>query len=400
MSPSLLQLQSVGVQDLYLTANPQINVFKYSYYRYLNFATETVRLQLNETPDFGKKLVCEISRRGHLLSKLHMHVRLPKLQSPEPGQFVCWSDALGYAIFESEIELEIGGVIVDKIYPRFCDMWDELSNDDKMLGRNHMLLKSDVFTSTYNNGEQVVDLMIPLDFWFTKKYNMALPLLSMGGQSIRVKFEFRNFDNVVHYNTTSPPEKVQILDAAIFAEYIYLDEPILEEFAKQKHVFLIEQIQYNQDEIIPANATSYNTQILFNHPVKEIVFGCVQQGNIQSNNYFAYSNAEDNTGLVKEAGLLLDGKARFELLPEFYYRCIFPDSVHSTIPMKHIYTMPFCLKPEDNQPTGAINMSRFNDISLNLRLAPTPDPLHLFVYGVSYNILTIHNGMFGVEFSS
>lgn len=400
MSPSLLQLQSVGVQDLYLTANPEINVFKYSYYRYLNFATETVRLSLNETPNFGKKHVCDISRRGHLLSKLHLHVCVPKLVSTEAGKFVCWSDALGYAIFKGDIELEIGGVVVDRIHPRFCEMYSELKSQDNMLGRNLMLLKSDVYTSAYYNAEKEVDLMIPLDFWFTKKYNMALPLLSMGGQSIRVKFELREFNDVIHYNTIQIPEKQNILDAGIFAEYIYLDEPILDEFANQKHVFLIEQIQYNEDEIIPSNTGSYNAQIMFNHPVKELVFGCVQHQNIITNNYYSYSSLIDDTNIIQEAGLLLDGKSRFELLPEFYYRCIFPDNVHSSIPTKYIYSMPFCLKPEENQPTGALNMSRFNDITLTLKLKQISEPLHLYVYGVSYNILTIHNGAFGIEFSS
>ena len=393
MSPSLLQLQSVGVQDLYLTANPEINVFKYSYYRYVNFATETVRLPINQTIGFGKNAVCDISRRGHLLSKLHLHLRLPKLTSPEPGKFVCWSDTLGYAIFDGEIELEIGGVIVDRMYPRFSEMYSELTNNDKTLGRNEMLLKSDVFTATYQNAREEVDLMIPLDFWFTRKYNMALPLLSMEGQSIRIRFTLRNFEDVVHYDTTSAPQEVSIIDAGIFAEYIYLDEPILQEFADHKHVFLIEQVQYNQNEIIPENTEYYNTKLLFNHPVKEVLFGCVNHSNIETNNYYAYTK-------LREAGLQLDGKDRFERLPEFYYRCILPDNVHSAIPMKYIYTMPFCLRPEDNQPTGALNMSRFNDIVLNLRLNSIPNKQHLFVYGLSYNILTIHNGAFAIEFSS
>ena len=44
MSPGLLQLQSVGEQDVFLTQSPQINIFKYSYYRYVNFATEVVEI--------------------------------------------------------------------------------------------------------------------------------------------------------------------------------------------------------------------------------------------------------------------------------------------------------------------------------------------------------------------
>jgi hypothetical protein len=48
--------------------------------------------------------------------------------------------------------------------------------------------------------------------------------------------------------------------------------------------------------------------------------------------------------------LLLDGRKRFEILPEFYWRLAFPNSVHSFVPQKYIYTMPFSIKPEDIQP--------------------------------------------------
>ena len=75
MSPSLLQLQATGLEDVYLTQDPQINIFKYNYYRYVNFATETIKLETNIISNFGKKMTCEIPKRGHLLSKLHLHIK-------------------------------------------------------------------------------------------------------------------------------------------------------------------------------------------------------------------------------------------------------------------------------------------------------------------------------------
>ena len=104
MSPGILQLQSTGVQDVYLTKDPQINIFKYNYYRYVNFATESVRLELNEMPNFGKHFSCNITKRGHLLSKLYLHIKLPRLEKKN-GEYVCWTDGIGYGIFEDAIEL-------------------------------------------------------------------------------------------------------------------------------------------------------------------------------------------------------------------------------------------------------------------------------------------------------
>lgn len=130
MSPSLLQLQAVGLQDLFLTKDPQINIFKYNYYRYVNFATETVKLELNENITFGKRITCDVPKRGDLLSKMHLHIRLPPIVK-NGGTYASWSDTLGYAIFDDYIELQIGGEIVDKVYPQFCNVWDELTTSSK-----------------------------------------------------------------------------------------------------------------------------------------------------------------------------------------------------------------------------------------------------------------------------
>ena len=194
-----------------------------------------------------------------------------------------------------------------------------------------------------------------------------------------------------------PNEKL-IIKSNIYAEYIFLDDIISKEFQKQKHTYLIQQVQYNGDEVIPANSSVYNSDLKFNHPCKEIVFFGVESQNIDNNNAFVYSKTIDNTSLISEASLLLDGKLRFDNLPEFYYRIIFPENVHSTIPLKYIYTMPFSIRPEDNQPTGSLNLSRFNDVTLSLTLNSNTNNINLYVFAVSYNIITIENGIFTMEF--
>lgn len=399
MSPSVLQLQALGLQDVYLTQNPDINLFKYNYYKYVNFATETVKLSLNEIPSFGKKTVCDIPKKGHLLTKLHLHLRLPALTKVS-GEYLSWSDAFGYSVFDEDepIELEIGGVVVDRLYPRFLDMYDDLSNASQTMGKNLMILKSDVYTSTKYNAEKEVDVMIPLDFWFTKQYNSALPLLSMYHQDIRINFKLKNFDKVVNYDGDDPTG-ASILDASVFAEYVFLDDFILEKFQKQKHTFMIEQVHYNGSEIIPERTSIYNTPLKFNSPVKELLFGCVTSNNIVNNNHFVYSNATDGS-IIESAALSLDGRKRFEYLPEIYYRAVFPQQVHSVIPLRYIYCMPFCINPEKNQPSGSLNMSRFNDVVLSMKLAPNNEQCSLFVYAVSYNVVTIENGTLTMEFIS
>ena len=394
MSPSILQLQSVGLQDVYLTKDPQINIFKYTYYRYVNFSTDIVKLQLNEVASFGRRITCDIPKRGHLLSKLYLHLRLPKLTKVD-GDYLSWSDTIGYSIFSEPIELQVNGIIIDKLYPHFMDAWDELTSIDP--GKKLMILKSDLYNSTSHNAEKEIDLMIPLDFWFTKQYSSALPLLSMLGQDIRLNFKFKEFSKIINYNGSEPPH-IDILDSNIYAEYVFLDDVISEQFQKQKHTYIIEQVQHNGEESISSNVTDFNKLIKFNHPTKELIFFCVEKANVDNNNYFVYSRNTDELPFISEAALLLDGKYRIEYLPEFYYRTIVPHSVHSHIPMKYIYTISFSIKPEDNQPTGSINLSRFDDVTLALRMKSGNPDCFIYVYGISYNVLTIENGNFNLEF--
>jgi len=397
MSPSLLQLQSLGIQDVFLTKDPQINVFKYSYYRHVNFATEISKLHLNESATFGKKTTCEIPKKGHLLSKLYLHLRLPALTKTS-GEYACYSNNLGHAIFSDPIELEIGGVIIDKIYPQYLDIHNELTSSTKREGKNLMLMKSDISSATLYNATKPVELIIPLDFWFTKQYSSALPLLSMYSQDIRLHFKFRNMSDIIHFDGGTPPLNVSILDSNVYAEYIFLDETIAQSFQKQTHTYIIEQTQYNGDETIPINTSSYNSTLKFNHPVKELFFCCVEKTNRENNNYFVYSK-ENDLPIISEVALLIDGHKRFEYLPEVFYRTVYPDCVHSVIPLKYIYCMPFAIAPEDNQPTGSINMSTFNDVVLSLKLPSGNAESYLYVFAVSYNVLTIVEGRFSLEFA-
>ena len=78
----------------------------------------------------------------------------------------------------------------------------------------------------------------------------------------------------------------------------------------------------------------------------------------------------------------------------------FPDAVHSVIPSKYIYCMPFSLRPEQNQPTGSINLGRFNDVVLTLKMNDNNPSLFLYVYATSLNIITIENGVLFTEFTT
>ena len=398
MVAGTLQLQARGMQDVYLTKDPEINVFQYQYFRYVNFANDLYKIPLHDPARFNSKTHVVIPKKGHLLSKLYLHLKLPKIVKTG-GDYACWTDTIGYSIFNNPIELQIGGVIVDKLYPVGMDILDELTTASNKLGHDRMIMKSDTWRSAIHNSDKEVDLMIPLNFWFTKHYSMALPLLSMTSQEIQINFSLADFSKVINFDGLAAPPRVDILDSNIFAEYIMLDDIVLDQFQRQKHQYVISQMIYNGDENIPAGKNLFNTKLNFNNPCKEILFCCVDKNNFDNNNYFNYSRLSDESTLIKEASLLLDGKHRYDnLLPEFIFRDYFPNIVHSVVPTKHFYVMPFALKPEDDQPTGSLNMSRFDEILLSLKMNDNNPECKLYVFGIIHNIVTIENGVLTFEF--
>ena len=72
MTGGLIQLVSVGYEDLFLSADPEITYFKMVYKRHTNFSQESVIQMFNTSADFGKRVTCSIAKTADLLSNLYI----------------------------------------------------------------------------------------------------------------------------------------------------------------------------------------------------------------------------------------------------------------------------------------------------------------------------------------
>lgn len=394
MPPALIHFTSKGPLDAFLTVDPQMSLItNYTYHRFRPFAIHIEKVPLTKRLNFGVSTFAPIPKVGHLVSKVHLHIKLPKLNK-NGGEYIAWSDILGFTIFDGPIELEIGGVVIDRIYPQQIDLGDELKNINDNQGKNLMILKSDISRASRFNADRETDLMIPIEFYFTKHYSMALPIYSIYNQEAKIKFKFRSFDKIINYDGALPTETPSILDANMYIEYIFLDDGINELFKNKKHRYVIEQTQFNEIEFIKENETVYNATLSFNNMVKELQFALVEKENVDNNNYFVYEDSNGD-GYLKEIAFYTNGQQRFQFLPESYYRLVFPSTAHRGIPIKHIYSIPFGIEldNEEKQPIGGLNFSGgLSDQVLSFRLKSGNPDLYLYVYAINYNILTIQNG--------
>ena len=69
-------------------------------------------------------------------------------------------------------------------------------------------------------------------------------------------------------------------------------------------------------------------------------------------------------------------------------------------PNDFYYMYCFALKPEEHQPSGISNFSKINFVDLNISVQAGLPNTQLRVYGLSYNILRIMNGMGSVAFGN
>lgn len=79
MPGGLLQIASSGIQDVYLTKNPEITFFKKIYRRHTNFSLETIEINIDQTINYGDNFFITIPKFGDLLYRTHFKVELPKL---------------------------------------------------------------------------------------------------------------------------------------------------------------------------------------------------------------------------------------------------------------------------------------------------------------------------------
>jgi hypothetical protein len=394
----VLQLSAKGLQDSFLTKNPTLNHFQSIYKQHVPFATEQQSLFFSGDVNFGRKITCNISRTGDLLSNIYLNLKLPPLVKTS-GTFAGWTNSVGNAIIEY-VELEIGGRIIDKQYGLYMEIIDELI-DSKI--ENILLGKYDTNLVLGDSAISNTEYYIPLRFWFHDDLSKSIPLISLNNHEIKVHIKLRSFDDLIHYDGPTPPNTVSISDAHLSAKYIFLDDSERRKYIDSKHLFLIKQLQINPVLSINAGTKHFKNRLELNHPCSELLWVFTELESEQNNDWFNYSKRVPNgdlvTSLMTNCKLTVDGGEIFNQ-NELFFRNVQHNMHHTNISNKHLYTYSFSHKPEDPQPSGSLNFSKINDANLYFDFIDSVPDMKLYVFAVNYNWLIIDKGMAGIAFNS
>ena len=273
-------------------------------------------------------------------------------------------------------------------------------------------------------------LVIPLHFWFCENPGLALPLVSLQNSEVYINVTLRNLNDLytvidvnpgsgsygqrvapVNYPlqlflspplTTGLPSNPTITtwfpDSYIEGNFIWLTELEKNQLARADQTFLVKTVQY----VTKPGQFGANTDIelpMFNM-VTRFVFSAQRSDRILYNDWDNYTNWENenrapwssinSTAMTNlytsgqqqvssviprlplvDAVLLLDGKERFQTKPMPFFSLlqmykhttgVTPESLPG------IYQYSFSLDNDQYQPSGAINGSMFNKITLRTNL--------------------------------
>jgi hypothetical protein len=412
-----MQLVAYGSQDVYLTGNPQISFFKVVYKRHTNFAIESIEITPDGNTKLGSRISCVITRNADLVSQIILEIDWN-------GYLPSSTWRIGHQIIDF-VEVEIGGIVIDKHYGTWMDIWTQLTHTHEKMNKLSRLL-----TGTIKNNSGNSKIYIPLQFWFCRNPGLALPLIALQYHEVKINIQFNsnyvyrdpeNNQQYIYSNNSSPI----INKLSIFCDYIFLDTDERCRFAQVSHEYLIDQIQYSNP--LPVVSGANQIEMHFNHPVKEIIWAVQRNTTSNTNNSPIYPfdfwqidplNDIYDIDLTLKAQIRLNSLDRFKRREGSYFRCLQPYQYHtggdrqtgyiSPLPLPYVdylvepfggfYMYSFALNPEEYQPSGACNFSRIDNSILSLDLNTQASIIH--IWAINYNVLRIMSGMGGVAYSN
>jgi hypothetical protein len=239
-------------------------------------------------------------------------------------------------------------------------------------------------------------LYVPLFFWFCTNSGLALPIIALQYHQIKIKVNFRQFDDLHIKKAASGPvtfagSKPQLVEAVMYIDYIYLDNAERRNYAQNPHEYLITQLQFTGEESI--SQSSFKPRINFNHPTKELVVVTQENAAVEANvnQWSNFDTFADLGGPAPGSNPVLTMQLNVNARPRFserdgpYFNLVQPYFHHSRIPKsKGILVYSFALNPEALQPQGTINFSRIDNSELVMKMSNMGlnNAGKAFIYGV------------------
>jgi len=206
---------------------------------------------------------------------------------------------------------------------------------------------------------------------------------------------------------------LSIRNAYLLIDYIYLDKEERTKFFNNRHEYIIEQVYFSGNKILKNLNNKINLEVV--NPCKWMVFmgQLSYYTNPNVNDFFNYKttfirnlgNEIIGEPLIKEANIILNSNQNNQIFDMKFYSRLMPFLYFPrTFKTDGFGIYTYSLYPiTPSQPSGSINMSLFNNISINQSFNIVDRNYNNFIfksYFVTHNVLRIYHGVCGLVFSN
>ena len=388
-----LRLAATGVQDQWLTGDPQFSYFLMNFRRHTKFAIDYVETQFDGADlDFGKNLHYRIPNdKGDVIRNMTLKVTL---SDPSPGGDE-WCPSVISHLVESA-ELLIGGQTIEKLTGEYIYMHQQLHNTDDDTDQTVYFLNSHGNTIAYTGN---YTYFMDLPFYFYRNPSLAIPTCALTKQLVEVKIKLRPLTELIE-GGASAGVSADLLKCSIDTEFAFLTDSERRYLMTRPIDYVITQVQMSKFVMKPGENTK-SVMLNFSHPVRELFFVSQSEEAVRDNHPNRY-NKILNVKLKFNNETVFDRDHKFLVYEQALKHYISPpEYVAGTNYRQSEFGMySFALNPEVYYPTGQVNMSRIFHKLLTIQIDPinAVDNNNTRVYAVNYNILRVSGGLAGLKF--
>jgi hypothetical protein len=388
-----LRLAATGVQDQWLTGDPQFSYFLMNFKRHTKFAIDYVESQFDGDVDFAKNVICRVPNdKGDLVRNMTLKVTL---DDPSPGGDE-WSPSIISHLVESA-ELLIGGQTIEKITGEYIYIHQQLHNTDDDIDQTLYFLNghSNVLD---HSGDYTYFMDLP--FYFYRNPSLAIPTCALTKQLVEVKIKLRPLEQLIR-GGASVGVSANIKKFSLDTEFVFLTN-IERNFMMSRPLdYVITQVQMSKF-LMKAGENTKSVMLNFVHPVRELFFVSQSEEAVRDNHPNRYNTITNvtlkfnNTTVFNRDNIFLV----YEQALKHHVNSPYNHGSSYNYLKSDFASYSFALQPEVHYPTGQVNMSRISHKLLTIEIDPIngSDNNNTRVYAVNYNVLRVDSGIAGLKF--
>jgi hypothetical protein len=323
--------------------------------------------------------------------------------STEP--FAHWVNIAGIAAIE-HASLIIGGNVIDQFDSHFMYMWFELSGNIRCL--ENLMGKKETREELIEASKSNQRFYVPLPFWFCRHSGNSLPLISLQFHTAKVALKLRALREMIQVSghdisvvKADGNGQIQNNDVQVYlhCKNVYLDQKERQLFSSGSFYQLV---QLCQSCSFTTEQETHTYSLCFNHPVIELIFSVtVRDSNNEVVELFDYSC--DGKDPIEVVSLSINNNMRFRANQD-YLKNVQSLEAHSNIPENCIYTYSFALNPEDDSPSGSLNMSRMDNAQMSFKFCPEAvsegRSCLVRIYARNWNVMKYTEGLCGLVYAN